>query len=96
MLHIISHSPIRGGILKRLGEGDAVILIADAVISLMHKGEMTDQWNKVLKSHRICALQADLEARGIKAEDIVPGIEIVDDYGFVQLTIDKSSVCSWC
>lgn len=96
MLHVISRAPFNEAILGRLGEGDAVILIEDAVITLLQNSDMAEKWKQMLKSHRICALQADLEVRGIDQETIVPGIEIVNDYGFVELTVEKSAVCSWC
>ena len=44
---------------------------------------------------RICVLEADLAARGLRDAALVPGVHRVDYDGFVELAIEYDSVTSW-
>ena len=43
----------------------------------------------------IYALGPDLAARGIVAEEVMEGIELVDYGGFVDLAAGATRVCAW-
>ena len=95
MLHILSRSPINPAILERAITGDIIILIEDAVIEALAVSPQKRSWQQMQQSQKICALAADLEVRGIKSDQILKGIEIIDYQGFVQLTIDNEIIHSW-
>jgi tRNA 2-thiouridine synthesizing protein B len=47
-----------------------------------------------LKSVSICALQADIEARGMQNR-VMDGVRLVDYGGFVDLVVEHNAVQSW-
>ena len=81
--------------LTHTSEGDAVLMIEDGVLGA-RKGTA---FEKTLRDKRpqcaIYALGPDLAARGVKAEDLVAGVEIVDYGGFVDLAARNDRVCAW-
>ena len=96
MLHIISQVPIEAAIIGRIDSGGTIILIEDAVLSTLRLGEMAEQWLGLLEYHRVCVLEADLDARGVSKGEIVDGLEVVDYRGFVELTVENAVIHSWC
>ena len=44
---------------------------------------------------KVYALAADLAARGIKAEDVIDGIQLVDYGGFVDLVTQHARTAAW-
>ncbi|MGR9073266.1 MAG: sulfurtransferase complex subunit TusB [Gammaproteobacteria bacterium] len=96
MLHIISRPPLKAGILGRIDQGDAVILIEDAVTALLRLGEGAGSLQELSEVCRICALEEDLGVRGIEMDEILSGIEILDYRGFVALTVEHPVIYSWC
>jgi tRNA 2-thiouridine synthesizing protein B len=97
MLHIISKVPLTAPLFDRLGThaSDSVIVIGDAVITLMRHGEWANYWDAVLANMNVSVLAVDLALRGIGEADIVSGLNIVDYSGFVDLTVDHSVMHSW-
>ena len=95
MLHIISSTPINQAILERTAIGDNIILIEDAVIGAVATTAYSQDWKSILQYRKVFALAADLVVRGLDADKIVKGIEIVDYPGFVQLTVDNEVIHSW-
>lgn len=92
VLHIVKHSPCAARTLQqclaRVGEGDSVLLIEDAVYALVQDGPA--HWGC-----RVYALQPDLAARGLLQQPRRDDVEIVDYAGFVQLAVQHSQVLSW-
>jgi tRNA 2-thiouridine synthesizing protein B len=96
MLHIISHTPIEVAIFERIGPGDVVILIENAVLGALQQGALSGQLISSLCENRCCVLNADLEIRGIGVEELVPGVEVMNYSGFVELTVQNPRIQSWC
>ena len=96
MLHIISHSPVEVAILERIGAGDVVIFIENAVLGVLRQGALSGNLQRSLKEYRCCVLLADMEVRGIGVEELVSGIEVMDYCGFVELTVQNPVIQSWC
>lgn len=98
MLHIVNKSPDGSGALAsclRLAQdGDAVLLIEDAVYAATHALAARCGLAGALPRLKVFALQPDLEARGIAARR-VPAVEPVEYGGFVELVATHSTTQSW-
>ena len=100
-LHTVNKSPFdRPSLTSCLGQcppggADAVILIEDAVIGARKGSALAGLVEKSLGQCKIYAIAPDLDARGLKAEDLVPGIEAVDYGGFVDLAAQHTRTQSW-
>ena len=99
ILHIVNKSPYDRNALDsclRLAlPGSAVLLIEDGVYAARKPSSAADKLQQALESHLLYALQADLEARGIAAESLIDGIQLVDYDGFVKLTTEYDKTQSW-
>ena len=96
MLHILSQTPLETAILERIANGDSVIFIENAVLTLLQQGQMHERLVQLASKVHCYVLAPDLEVRGIGIQTIVPGIEVVEYAGFVQLTVEHPVIQSWC
>ena len=84
MLHTVNKSPYERNTLEsclsHVKEGDVVLLIEDGVYAVMKGGRAADALAAV-NGVKICALSADLKARGIDSQRVVDGVEVVDYAG---------------
>ena len=80
---------------RHLSEGDAVLMIEDAVIGARRGSAVAAMLEDAMKSGTVYALAADLSARGINPEQTVPGTKIVDYGGFVDLVTQHDRTVSW-
>jgi tRNA 2-thiouridine synthesizing protein B len=98
MLHIVNKSPLQAGALQRAlrmaQEGDAVLLIEDAVYAATAAGARAGGLDEALARVKVYALQADLEARGMAARRM-EGVAPVDYPGFVDLVAAHPTCQSW-
>ncbi|MBY4677192.1 sulfurtransferase complex subunit TusB [Marinobacterium arenosum] len=90
-LHILN-KPLSDGdcwrdCLASCADGDTLLLIESGVYGAAARPA------ELPSGCRFCALQADIEARGLKAEQLAA--EIVDDTGFVALACKHSQTLSW-
>ncbi len=74
--------------------GDAILMIEDGVLGARKGGAFAKRLAE-LDGAKIFALGPDLAARGMKATDLVEGVEIVGYDGFVDLTVAHARVCAW-
>ncbi|WP_022947311.1 sulfurtransferase complex subunit TusB [Methylohalobius crimeensis] len=97
VLYLVSRSPYTSldlaQCLARVGDGDALLLLADAVYAAV-------PGNPVAEALEACSaachvLIPDLEARGIARENRLPSLVPVDFEGFVDLTVDYERIVSW-
>ena len=99
ILHLVNKSPYDRNSLDsclRLAlPGSAVLLIEDGVYAARKPSSAADKLQQALEKHPLYALQADLEARGIAAESLIDGIQLVDYDGFVKLTTEYDKTQSW-
>ena len=99
ILHIVNKSPYDRNSLDsclRLAlPGSAILLIEDGVYAARKPSSAADKLQQALENHPLYALQADLEARGIAAESLIDGIQLVDYDGFVKLTTEYDKSQSW-
>ena len=81
--------------IKHLSEGDSVLMIEDAVIGARKGSAAAAMLEGAMKNGAVYALAADLSARGITPEQTVPGTQIVDYGGFVDLVTQYDRTVSW-
>ena len=95
ILHLVNKSPyeknsveIAAGYAK---DGDAVLLIEDAVYAAVKAGSAAAK----LDGLDVSVLGSDLAARGVAEDKLADGIKVVDYAGFVDLVDAKDAVQSW-
>lgn len=98
-LHIINTSPnSRSGLASCLGiiqEGDGIIFIEDAVIAVKKNTKHEQLLKEKIPSGKCYALKPDLDARGIKLEQISSEVELLDYNGFVRVTTEFARTLTW-
>ena len=99
VLHIVNKSPFDRNSLDtclRLARPDSgILLIEDGVYAVRANTETATRLQQALASHRVYALQSDMQARGLADNAIVDGVELVDYDGFVQLATEYDKLQSW-
>lgn len=95
ILHIVNKSPYeKNSLATAVGyvkDGDAVLLIEDAVYAAAKGGSAAAKLNGL----DVSVLGSDLAARGIGEDKLVDGVSVVDYTGFVDLVEAKDSTQSW-
>ncbi|MFK0089923.1 sulfurtransferase complex subunit TusB [Pseudomonas sp. NPDC090755] len=95
-LHVISHSPFGdnrlSSCLRLLGSQDGLLLCGDAVYALQPGSEPLASLQAYQLQGRLFALEEDLQARAIVADD---GVQAIDYPAFVALSLDYDKVNSW-
>ena len=95
MLHLIFQSPIDMAILERIDSGDDVMFLENSVLRILQKGSLCDILTQMLKNNRLCVLGDDIMVRGIIADELVQGIEVIDYAELVRLTVKNPVIQSW-
>ncbi len=95
ILHILNRSPFSStrlqDCLRRAASGDCLLLLGDGVYGA------TVAASQALAGHPfavICALQPDLESRGLMPH-LAPEIRVVDYDQFVALCCEADNTLSW-
>lgn len=98
ILHLVNKSPWERNALSsclRLAKpGSALLLIEDGVYAAQRAGDMAARIEAALGEHKVFALQADIDARGLN-DRLNPSVTLVDYDGFVQLATEYDKVQSW-
>lgn len=81
--------------LGRAGQGDAVLLLAEAVYAAVGDGNSGDLLGAASGGIALHVLLPDLVQRGLAASNLKPGIQPVDYPGFVALTTAYHPIVSW-
>ena len=95
MLHLIFQSPIDIAILERIDSGDEVVFLENSVLRILKKGSLSDTLMQLLGRNRLCVLADDIEARGIVANELVKGVDVIDYSELVSLTVKNPVIQSW-
>jgi len=95
MLHLIFQSPIDIAILERIDSGDDVVFLESSALRILQKGSLSDILMQLLKQNRLYVLADDIEVRGIVADELVNGIEVIDYSELVGLTVQNPLIQSW-
>jgi len=95
MLHLIFQSPIDIAILERIDSGDDVVFFENSVMRILKNGCFSDTLMQLLKQNRLYVLADDIVVRGINADELVNGIEVIDYSELVKLTVKNPVIQSW-
>lgn len=98
-LNIVNKSPFEKRTLeqclRRIGEGDSVLLIEDGSISALSGTAYKQALLDASKQVKLYVLQPDLDARGFSEAALLEPVETVDYSGFVELVASHDRVHSW-
>jgi tRNA 2-thiouridine synthesizing protein B len=98
-LHTVNKSPFDKNSLEsclRLArQGHSILLFEDGIYGALKGTRFEQLVTNALKSYNIYALEADIEARGMRADKVIDGIKMVDYAGFVDLVAENQRVQAW-
>jgi tRNA 2-thiouridine synthesizing protein B len=99
VLHLASRSPhASSGLarcLERAGEGDAVLLLEGAVYAALKGSAAEPMLREAMGRLAVYALEPDLLARGVAADEVLDGVARIGYEGFVDLSLRHASALSW-
>lgn len=96
MLHLIFQSSIDKALVQRIENLDEVIFLESALFQLNKMGVFSTELEQMLKNSIRCyVLDVELETRGIKIEELVAGVEVIDYSQFVELTETNKVIKTW-
>ena len=99
MLHTVNKSPFeRNTLAACIGHalpGSAILLIEDGVYAALRGTAHEDMVRGAVADHKVFVLGPDLLARGMRPEQVIDGISVVDYGGFVDLTEQHEKVQAW-
>lgn len=95
MLHLIFQAPLQTATLQRIGDADAVLFLENAVTQLLKNGQNNAVLSTMLATNRWFVLISDIETRGIRVEELIAGITVIDYADWVNLTLEYQGVQSW-
>ncbi len=98
-LHTVNKSPFErmafSSCLKHLQPGDSVLATEDGVVGVRKATAFSGQLAEAAKVNTVYVLGPDLAARGMTADDLADGIEVVDYGGFVDLVEGHDRTQAW-
>jgi tRNA 2-thiouridine synthesizing protein B len=99
MLHTVNKSPFERNSLEscvRLAKkGSSVLLIEDGVFGALKGSTKSSLVSGAMSNLKFYVLGADLKARGVREDQIIDGIKVVDYTGFVNLVTEHDSNQAW-
>jgi tRNA 2-thiouridine synthesizing protein B len=99
MLHTVNKSPFERNSLEsclRLSrEGHAILLFEDGIYAALQGTRWEATMTDALKTRKIYVLSSDVEARGMRTDNVIAGIQPVDYGGFVDLVAEHKATQAW-
>lgn len=98
-LHTVNKSPFEkpslDACLAHVTAGASVLLIEDGVYAATQSTAVEERVKQALDSVKLFVLGPDLQARGMAADRLIDGINVVDYAGFVDLAAEHDKVQAW-
>lgn len=97
MLHCLTENNLSQAVADRIASGDCLVLQSGATWTALDGH--TDNGKLLALLQRGCgvhALRDMLEASGIQADQLLPGVTVIDYPELVELTIQHSVIHTWC
>lgn len=98
-LHTVNKSPFEKNSLEtclRLSKaGSSILLYEDAVYGALTGTVITDMVSGATGDKKVYVLEPDFKARGLDADRVIDGVEMVDYAGFVDLVDASNKVQAW-
>jgi tRNA 2-thiouridine synthesizing protein B len=99
ILHTVNKSPFErnslDSCLKFAAEGGSLLLIEDGVYAAIKGTSVEAKVAAAQGSLKLYVLGPDLNARGFTDDRVIPGINVVDYAGFVDLAAESDKVQAW-
>jgi tRNA 2-thiouridine synthesizing protein B len=99
MLHTVNKSPFEKNSLESClrfaRSGSAILLYEDGIYAALKGTRFESAITEALKNHAIYVLTADVEARGMRVDNVIAGIKSTDYAGFVDLVTESNTVQAW-
>ena len=99
MLHMINKSPFdRNALdscLSTAKKGGSILLIEDGIYAAMQGTKAQDKVASAMNDFPFYALGPDIKARGMREDQIIEGIKVVDYADFVDLVVEHDNLQSW-
>jgi tRNA 2-thiouridine synthesizing protein B len=99
MLHTINKSPFERNALQSClhlaRQGSDILLFEDGIYAALQGTRFENAITEALKSHKVYVLVSDLEARGMRAEQVISGVQPIDYASFVDLAVNNDRVQAW-
>lgn len=96
MLHTVNKSPFQSNSLENclrlLQQDDVILLLEDGVYAAAAGTAKSSLIERVVKQHRVYALEADLKARGLDRP--IQGVQVAGYGDFVDL-VERHPVHAW-
>ncbi len=96
MLHLVFQSVLEQAIIQRIGSGDDIVFMENAVFRVYKDNVLSPELLKMLNNHiNLYVLSEDIETRGIQLNELLLGIKVIDYSGLVQLTENNKVIMTW-
>ena len=99
VLHTTNKSPLQTrdleSCLRLARPGCGILLMEDAIYGALKGTAAAIRLAEAAKDKQLYVLGPDLAARGFTAEQVVPGVKVVDYGGFVDLAVEYHHVQAW-
>lgn len=99
MLHTVNKSPFEKNSLESClrfaRQGHSILLYEDGVYGALKGTRLEGLLTEAAKSYNIYVLVPDLEARGMRSNNVIDGIKDTDYAGFVDLVAASQNVQAW-
>ena len=96
MLHLIYQSPIDNSVIQRIESGDDVVFFENAVFRVNKGSQQSSGLEKMLANNvHLHVLSDELEIRGVKADELLLGIAVIDYLDLVALTEKNKTIKTW-
>jgi tRNA 2-thiouridine synthesizing protein B len=96
MLYTVNKSPLSANnldsVLRVAPDGSPILLYEDGVYAALPGARSADAVLMALSKHPVYALDADMEARGVRTA--IEGIQVIGFEGFVEL-VEQHDVAPW-
>lgn len=99
MLHTVNKSPFEKNSLENClrfaRQGHSILLFEDGIYGAVAGTRFETLLFEASKSYNIYVLVPDLEARGMRMDNVIDGIKSLDYAGFVDLVAENPRVQAW-
>lgn len=95
MLHVIDHFPIDAAELEKTTFGDNVVLTENAIYAAIQDNEIHKLFKQALKRFNCFVLRSAMKARGVDTDDLVSGINVIDEIDYLDIADESIAMRSW-
>ncbi|MDM8559119.1 sulfurtransferase complex subunit TusB [Candidatus Parabeggiatoa sp. HSG14] len=99
MLHTVNKSPYEtnslSSCLRLARKGHTILLFENGIYGALKGTCFENVVTDALNKYQICVLMPDIEARGMRVDNVITGIKTVDYAEFVDLVASNSTVQAW-